>query len=135
MNSVKVGNFHFGLGLIHLGYFSVADLDLIDLSIHIKVWSCDFSLYPLMFFQFVECFGRPSPNSGCRHLGVLLPDPGVLFKIISAGLRKDFAKIFVTFQNVVGWQGFYPVKIWSAKMRRHVRLHLLLSSPGGLPRQ
>jgi hypothetical protein len=58
----------------------------------------------------------PSPNCGCRHLGVLLPAPGVLFKIISAGLWLGIhlAKIFATFQNVVGWQGFHPAKIWSA---------------------
>jgi hypothetical protein len=29
----------------------------------------------------------PSPNCGCRHLGVLLSAPGVLLKIISVGLR------------------------------------------------
>jgi hypothetical protein len=58
----------------------------------------------------------PSPNCSCRHLGVLL----LLFKIISTGLRLGFhlAKIFVAFQNVVGWQGFAkdPAKIWSVKI-------------------
>jgi hypothetical protein len=30
--------------------------------------------------------------------------------------EPSLEKIFVTFQNVVGWQGFHPAKIWSAKM-------------------